>query len=379
MLSYDFYSDRIENYSDAQHIPICFKTDDMDESVRYPFFNVFNGTFSVKLYINNHITVPAGWMFYDYFGSGEVYVNPNIDIEIFGISESFGDLYKNHFADNGFFTKYSEKITDTFESIGSYKIPEISPINGWLIPISKYALYEHKNIKDILDEVLQIDSSAAPVAQGTLVEAEKYFLSTPLNNKMASLIKEMISSRPVDQVPFENKPNFDPTEPICCNFNYTDNKDIDHSAENYQFANRIPFYPTCSSSKRKDYNKVFTGCHYEEGSRRNCSFYEPMSQTITNVHITPKNSSNVIDISMHYEKGVDNKTRFKIVNKTDDVVITKFESSNDISYDESISEAQHILDEVISCYTDHEINSNTNIVEEIFVEKQSFIKTLLKV
>lgn len=298
-----------------------------EDGTHYVVIPVDNEGNSIRLFINQNENVPESAFLYDYFGSGEIFVNVPADKILTGAKEKFAAFYRKNFMGVGssLKTEYPSQIgvIPNSGSGTSYPTPSTigtsNPTYGWLFGLETYFNLE--------------DSNSVPKI----------------------------------------------VDPICKYYSYSGkNKSENIISSEYNFANHIENYPSCSCAAKTGSPKSLGFCEFPKSCQTSCRFYSPLSETVSKVVITPNNSDQSIEFETVRLKLNNGNNLYRIINVSNLSVVNQIEVPSEVSEGDANKQVSEIFNEYISCYLDHQhqnINLNTNDV----VEKNSFIQTLLEV
>lgn len=345
----------------------------------------------VRLYLNYNPNLPAGKLFYDYFGDGEMYFNAGQGKMLSNARQALKLLYANYFLSETSDlkippTSLSTKVGSLATAHESPNSDPSMPFYGWMFELDLFfdteSIVKNQNVTeaetvgitniDGVNTMIQLGGKNNNHIEKDVIEhamkiAKKFKL--PVLEKAIPFSGDILEPIPAEELIME-----DIKHPVCKYFSYVHN-DFEIISNEYNFANHIPGLATCSSPRMKKSDTVIH-CGWSLSEQPNCTMYGSSEETITKVSISPKNTSYSFEVELsHYITG-QKKEFFRIINKTEDVLVNTISVPEEISFEDALKEATSVFEEYISHYVDH--NDTSNIPAETIPEKEvkSFIETL---
>jgi len=319
--------------SESSNIPVLFNLD----TSQYYFDLPNPGTdYTTRFWLNpiHAAKYPGptgceeGEFVYDYFASGEVYLNIPENIYITSVAKTFFTVYKNHI---------------------------VSP-TGQLKQHPDCAGFAPSN------HVVSCLSPSVDPYNSTPVYAWKFSIDTFFNTVSSSEVKD--KKKVISPAP-------------CQYLTYHAN-DTKITSADYAFANVPPNIALCSSPVLSSKSSMTLCSSFHLGRiDKHCPQYVALSTIIKTTTVTPLNSENIINIQMRYSTTLSGDHSFVIQNMTDNATLTTLNYDKDSNYDEVLVEANNIFEEFISCYDAHTLEDKNIEQEEISVNKVSYIQTLI--
>lgn len=287
---------------------------------------------SANFYLNPDQSVPLGYILYNYYGDGELYLSPSYLFDGLQISvknENMSDVY--------------EKVSSTpYQSLESHGVSsfEISKkmldIPGINLNYSRHPIQETDNLIYVIikfDYIFDINIDENTVSQPTLPQ------------------------------------QFASSAPICAHFTH-DGDALQIISENYKFANTIKNAYLCSHPNRtSNYSPCqFSNCFAD------CPIYSPSKQQLTKVAINHKNTENSTIISVNKLLLSNNFTSYDLYNESNNQSIAQISIPQDISQQDIDKEISDLLSEITSLYEGDEITELD--CSENKKETESFIATI---
>jgi hypothetical protein len=291
----------------------------------------------IRYFLNFDPKIPEGTFIYDYFGSGELYLNPRKGTSISAGSLNWKKLIKTMFFDPSVDSPLRHMPDEegisffhSFDGMISSRYCQQSETYGWLFDKIETFFYTEN-----CEDNRSIDSAS------------------PLNGQQKFL-------------------------PICKNYSYHD-VDVAISSSEYKFANHIPGVATCSHYGENEQVVSAKFCIFETSRQSNCPFYVPLVNRLQEVEVTPNNTNDKITIVLQHFVSMNRYNVFTIMNQTDNTIINQMAVPEEVSYDDAITQAVSLLQEYTSCYNDH-TKENRDIDDsssQSVKEKNPFIQSLL--
>lgn len=324
--------------------PIKYSTDH-----NQPYFTMFiQNDVEATFYINHSDHLIPGVACYDFYGSGEIYVNlnfPYVDTStdssfyISGVSSIFNPLYRTIAENPSIFLS-----TDN--------------------PPNSYSTFDFSTLSNYDNH----DSSSAGLA--VLSNFRDPSSSPCFYFKIPAVFS-------VD--PLENNSNSVSTVfPICEYYTHDD-----QVSPHYKFANYPSACMGACSHPIISSSESITPCRFPSSSQRSCIVFTPLRKFLSKVDVVSFNSSSSVSFSL-YENIVfqndDSYTRnFDIINEQTKDVVHNFSvpsldsSGNIISKEQAETQVENIFQEFLSTYDDSEISQSPKEQKPSI----SFINTLL--
>jgi hypothetical protein len=315
----------------------------LTENENQPYFCLSMGEdYTVRFFINNidkeneyvnKYSCPKGYFIYDYFGSGELYINIPEDKYIVSVRPTFKTLYFNHIT-NGMMKEYPSNIG---HKPTSFAESCISPSSDHL---SDNPLYAWK---------MSIDT----------------FFNTVDASEIDGKNQKVIKKSPV------------------CKYLTLHNDQHNITSEYYNFGNIIQNRSVCSCPKMGSKTSI-TPCHVVDmmssiPAESACASYVPLSKVIRTISVCPQNTEQQTNIQMRYSTTMTKEHSFIIENLTAQTILSALQFPSDLPYEDIITEVNGIFDELTSCYVPDDVNESSVIDTKEEVSKISYIQTLLGV
>lgn len=308
----NFIFDHVDPSLEETHVPIYY-----DPEYSQPFFVAEitladQPSYSVKFFINHLDVVPDNYFIYDYYGSGEIYINYNSFDKISCVNIKF--------------------FTQTYISIISNTNPSPFPDPFPLHISAPFVAAEYKH----------------PLSQNSC-----YYMNTPIFFNLDS------SDNSSTQVTLPTH-----SSPVKLCRHLTLNSNI---SEDYQFANVIDNLPICSTLSSE---KNCVTCKFTTRFS-SCFFYSPSQTLISKVDINHSNTSSSTTISLSEVKTISDERLFVINNDTEDVLINEFvvpSTEDSLSEEDVQNHVSDVFMQILSAY------KNDNVVDspkESIVESNS--------
>ena len=354
---------------------IDFETDEYLFYVTVPI-EFFPSSFNdVKINLNQVDDIPIGSFIFDYFGSGEIFINPLENVKIAYAKPSFVALIRNNF-----YTKNQKSAARQYPTESDCLIHvdlNENPDDDDNDDMGKYVLtYPYKRYGDgvyswifeineffQLEEVSQFVETTIPVDEEPLsINALDQFFTKykKIDIKSLNKISENMS---------ENS--------IVCKYFTVDAVGVPVKivSKNYPFANIVPNTLMCSSPIKAPGTSSIHYCSFGLSGHHECEYYAPREEIVQTVLVNLENTTNSKDFMIVKSLDCSQQYTIKLLNKTDNVTLNQFTVSAD-KIEESELNAQNILNEYLSCYTNADITTVETDVEEN-VEVPSYILSIV--
>ena len=321
--------------NESNNIPILF---DEDSSQYYFELLTPDTNYTTRFWINSidAATHPSpsphlcreGEFIYDYFASGEIYINIPQGMHITSVAKSFPNIYKNHIVSSDGQLREHPQVLGYAPNIHVTSCPSPS-----VDPFSPNPVYAWK---------FRIDT---------------FFNLVPSSEVKGT--KKIISPAPCKYLTY-----------------HTDDTKI--TSADYAFANIPPNIPLCSSPVLSSKTSI-TVCSPFHLSRidKHCPQYIALSTIIKTTAVTPLNSENTLNIQMRYSRTLNGEHSFVVENMTDNAILTTLNYNKESDYNGVLVEANNIFQEFISCYDAHTFEDKNTEQEKVSVNKVSYIQTLI--
>lgn len=322
--------------------PIFYSTDH-----NQPYFTMPVQDLQANFYINHTDHLLPNIVCYDFYGSGEIYVNLNFPYTDFdgssffisGVSSVFAPIYKS-------ITENPKIFLPTLESPSSYHNFDFSTLSDkdqYHPDSAALALLSHFK-----------DSTSSPC----------FYFKLPTVFSIQPMPTDLnISSAPT---------------PVC---EYYTHDDIVSS--HYKFANYPSTYMGSCSNSFLSSSDSLSPCRFSCSSQKTCSFYVPLRKFISKVDVVSFNSSSSFSFSLYENtlfQNTDSSIRnFDIINEQTKDVVHNFSipssdsSGNLISKEQAETQVETIFQEFLLTYNDSEISQSPQEQKP----STSFINTLL--
>jgi hypothetical protein len=319
--------------SESNNVPVLF---DLDTSQYYFDLPTPDTDYTTRFWLNpihaakypGQTGCEEGEFVYDYFASGEVYLNIPENIYITSVAKTFFNVYKNHIVSPT--GKLKEHPGCTGYSPSGHVVSCLSP---------------------------SVDPHIS-----SPVYAWKFGINTFFNTVSSSEVKD--KKKVISPAP-------------CQYLTYHAN-DTKITSADYAFANVPPNIALCSSPVLSSKSSMTLCSSFHLGRiDKHCPHYVALSTIIKTTTVTPLNSENIINIQMRYSATLTGDHSFVIQNITDNATLTTLNYDKESNYDEVLVEANNIFEEFISCYDAHTLEDKNIEQEKISVNKVSYIQTLI--
>ena len=284
----------------------------------------------------NKVVCPEGYFVFDYFASGELYLNIPEDKYIVSAKHTFDTLYYKHL--NG--GALSNHPTEVDYKPTQFATSCLSPTNDF------------------------------PILGDQVTYAWRFELSKFFHIVDAS------------EIDVKNKKSVN--NPPVCKYLTLHTNVHNITSEYYNFANIVLNRSVCSSPTIGSTSYI-TSCPFVDmgpfgGPIGTCISYVPLFKVLNNVSIRPQNTEQEVNIRMRYSNTLLKEHSFIIENISANTTLSTLQYPSEISYEDAVAEANGVFDEFISCYTDHELNQKEHSNDtETPLNKTSYIQTLLGV
>lgn len=272
----------------------------------------------IRLFINHDSSIPEGFFVFDFFDSGEIFLNTDI------LSKKISHAEIN----------LRNLINLVFSSVPN--------------PLMQYP-----------------DSDGLTVyLNGFFVEVFKQYRNDMYGWKLP--IQGFFGSIPENIIDMKQKSP--KVSPICKHYSLND-----IVSKNYRFANIITDFDSCSSSKRINYETILHSCLFEPKKQSECPFYEPDVSILLTKEVKMHNSNNSEKFRLEHFHSRTGYNSFSII-CGDNNVLNNIVTPPNISYDEALISAIEIFKKYLDCYTEASI-VEIDLSEKESIEYKSLILT----
>lgn len=317
---------------------------------------------NLRLIMNKVNDIPKGYFVFDYFDSGEIFINEVLDTSILFAKPAFSSLMLQNFYsadDDCVFRKYPKQEEENIPVIPTiskaeqgimyygnpYRYKEDS-VYSWIFPISDYFLVADWPAPDM-----------------------------NLETAIFSNIKKTVSLN--SSISFDT-PQEQRDIPLCQHFTFQmKNKEIDIISDNYKFANVVQNITMCSSPELTKNSSGMCYCPYGLSEQDACIGYAPAYKTVHTVSVELNNTNAKKDFAISTISTSLKNNIIQIQNKTDNVILNKFSVPSNIAIDVAVEESITVLNEYISCYTDSILHENVREESDETKTKESYILSII--
>lgn len=304
----------------------------------------------INLYLNEATDIDEGYFIYDYYGSGQLYVNAGPNLQLQYANELFAKVISTSFINiesNSPFINYPQDGT----AVAGFGTNLIEAVNYHETMAWRFAINDYFQLK--IKTSLNLKKKAFPA----------------FSNFPAFSIKETEPAATQNQ-----------DVPLCKYFDFVSDADMQsklvHLSEDYGFANRINNVRACCAPARNINTNSLVFCGFDVENQTHCRMYSPNITNVYSENITLFNSNDHKTFSIYHYQTLFNKNVFSLKNDTDQVLLTKIEFDSDISYDQGLASAMEALTNFSSCYSESSVTAN-QLSEQEKPEPKSYILSLL--
>ena len=271
----------------------------------------------IRLFINDDSSIPDGYFVFDFFDSGQIYLNASTLTNKISCAQvnlrSFLNLI---------FSNTATSLTTYPNSSGSTIF-----MNGFIV--ESFELYRSG-------------------MYGWKIPIEGFFGDIP-ENIVTTKQKQLKIS------------------PIC---KYYSHNNI--VSKDYRFANIISNFQSCSSHKRNNFETTLNGCLFEPRKQSDCPLYEPDISVIMTKEVKMFNSNSSEKFTLEHFYSRTGYNSFSIICGNDNV-LNNIVTPPEISYDEALTSATDIFEKYLECYTEATITR----VDSIKLENVAYESLIL--
>lgn len=255
---------------------------------------------NANFYLNHMPELPSGILLYDYFGSGEMfYSSSGIDSSIVSVSKK---VLQNIYT----------MVTETASKAEEY---------------SSSVIFKNLDYSEILNTIssLKIHSCWVKPAYG--------FENHLLLVSMQDLFNNESSPEKI-------------SHPALCSHVTLVSSERNYVSENYEFANIINSYPSCSHPN-------LSGKHvpcYFVNNLTTCPLYEQKSETVTKVSINHTNTDNSTVFSVRKLHLTNMEYSYSIFNNSENQNVFNINVPSDVPQEEVDSHLSSLLEELLYSY-----------------------------
>jgi len=302
------------------------------ESFSQPYFiasvDKSNDSLKANYFINPDESIPLGYVLYDYYGDGELYLNPTY---IYGGYEVFAK---------------PNNMTDISHQIRSISYDQVKSLGTSTFEISKIAL----NIADIHYAYTHHPILAKGDGIYVVIEFD-YIFDINAENIVESNI---ISSH----------------SPAVCSYFTHDGDALQIISKDYKFANTIKNAYLCSHPNR---SSAYSPCSFSS-CFTDCSVYTPAKTQVAKVSVNHKNTNNSTIVSINKLLLSNNNISYDLYNESNNQSILQVSVPENTPQEDVDNKISDLLSEITSIYQDEEVVEVP--LSENKEENESFIATI---
>lgn len=397
LIPYDKIASLLPNFSPLVEVPIQYNTSYSQNYFIIPISE--DATFTC--YVNFNSEVLPNMVYYDYFGSGEFYVNSSSDFIIHSVKDSFVSLYRQMFIEDDYFKNIPDNLfsKETVEIATSVSTPtdlkndpiyiypildtKMSPNPFWAIHVSKVfnvaqpiSFEQATSIFTEFDNESQIDSSSNQ-SQIDYFESLLFQINSQKNSQLTSKhLKKAFTLLSDSADSMQNTDSDDSSPSLCSDYTYVDSvTGVNIVSKNYKYANVIEGAHVCSSPHLSKDSLVFCSRNNNHSS---CPYFVAKEEIILSKDVIHYNTDRITTFTLSRQDNKDSTCFLVIRNATENTVLYAMIVDEPSKLESLTDKAIAILDETVSSYQIDTVSDSTKETISQEAPKESYILSLAK-